>query len=52
MRRVAGRHEGDGLEAEQLVQLVGRAQVAEVNRVEHPAEHADRAHGGNAGSAA
>jgi hypothetical protein len=30
------------------VQLVGRAQVAEVNRVEHPAEHADRAHAGSA----
>ena len=41
VRRVARRHECDGFEAEQLVELMGRAQVPEVDRVEHPAEQAE-----------
>ena len=44
MRRVARRKETDGLEPERFVQFVGRAQVPEVDRVEHPAENAERAH--------
>ncbi len=44
VRRFAGRHECDGFEAEQFVELVRRAQVPVVDRVEHPAEHAERPH--------
>ena len=42
MRRVARRQERDRLETEQLVEFMRRAQVPVVNRVEHPAEDANK----------
>ena len=41
MRRIAGGHEADLVQAQRLQQLEGGAQVTEMNRVERAAEDAD-----------
>ena len=45
VRRLGNRHQDDAVEPELVARLLGHHEVAEVRRVERPAEDADLSHG-------
>ena len=51
VRRLGDRHEHDAIEPELVERLLGHHEVADVRRVERPAQDPDLSHGGGAGDA-